>query len=107
MIRFLGCFEESEEALFELLHHMAAIVNDLHTPIEFEGELFVVGELPADVFVGTHLLGEAEEGEGGTDADVETLGEAVHGHFDVAVGVVDGFGGEAGEFGAEYEGDGL
>lgn len=86
---------------------MTAIVDDLHTPVEFERELIFVGELPADVFVGTHLLGEVEEGEGCADADVETLGEAVHGHFDVAVGVVDGFGSETCEFGAEDEGDGL
>lgn len=48
-------------------------------------------------------FGEVEEGEGDGDGDVEAFGEAVHGYFDVFVSEVDGFGGEAGEFGAEDE----
>lgn len=48
-------------------------------------------------------FGEVEEGEGDGDGDVEAFGEAVHGYLDIFVGEVDGFGGEAGELGAEDE----
>ena len=77
--------------LHEVVDYVAAVVDDLHGPVEFEGYLFERGELPVDGGVGAHAFGEVEEGEGGADADVEAFGEAVHGDFDVAVGVVDGF----------------
>ena len=90
-----------------MLHYAAAVVDYLHGPVEFEGRLLFVAELPVDITSGAHTFGKAEEREGGADRDVETFGEAVHWYFDVAVGVVDSLLCEAGEFGAENEGYGL
>ena len=80
-----------------------SVADDLQAPVEFEVELFFGAHLPGNGGVAAYALGGAEEAEGSADRDVETLGEAVHRDFDVAVGAVDGFVGEACQFGAEDE----
>ena len=89
------------------LEDLPSVADGLHDPVEFEVELFLSGELPMDGGVGAHPFGETEEGKGGADADVEALGEAVHGDLDVGVGSVDDLLGEAGEFCSEDKGDRL
>ena len=86
---------------------LLAVADGLHSPMKFEVEQLVVGKLPLQGGVTAHTLGEAEEAEGGTDGDIETLGEAVHGYLDVGVGSVDSLLREARQLGAKDEGGGL
>ena len=91
----------------KVVHNVASVANHLHAPVEFEGDLFFFGQMPGYGGVGTHFFSEVEEREGSTHANIETFGKAVHGNFDISVGVVNGFGCKACEFGAEDEGCGL
>ena len=93
--------------LLDLLQNVFAVAYHLQRPVQFLRQLLVLIHLPIDGVVAAHAFGGAEEAQGSADRDVETLGEAVHGDFNVCVGSVDGFLCQARKFGSEDQCHGL